>query len=813
MPPSRPETPPPSPAPDKKPPLLKRMLARLQGLGLDRRDSWFHGDLMGRDASPIEVPLLQPEPGKPKRARQLKVAEAPPPAVGEALFDDWRLPITPALKKRMKADVAQRLPSDAQPSAAQWKLIFSDTPSTCVVAGAGAGKSTSLVLRVLLLHHYLGFELDAMTVVTFTRESRKDFIKKLQQVFDSYQLKLTLDKALEVVRTFHARILPMARSLPEFAQLQAFENLNANPSRKGAGEGDGNPFDLRINDTQRQHLNRCYSQLLGSNPRFAERIAWLRLQALQLKPLPSDHPDVQKRMAATEMAARRDAQLCDLIEADWVKAGAWPIEGILPSRETLQVNGQAFYVHGHIPQLDAWVVLGCDPSHNPQATREGAKLPIWAEWVVKRTLFQAFCDKRLIWLDNYASGKRLPDAVGADAVAGPGFDYKLQGELASAPLLDAFVGAAGFIENLGLEVSEAVAQMQFPEGDPGRCFFEALALFWNALGSHLLQQSPPIMTYNRMFSLFSETRPQNLQRLGDDVLRSMCHLMIDEFQDVSPQIVSWVRACLGEVRRRAPAMQQGRIAQHSSLLCVGDDWQSIYGWRGSSPRYFMEFNQQFPAANSTRVMLSDNYRSHQYIIDAAEHVVRSAPAIKGKKARACGPQADEPVPVQVLQRDDAELSRRLAKHYQQGHSVLVLYRKGSDRAALAEHIKPVAEQDRALPAAQRRFKQLTYHSSKGLQADAVFMLGDCQHMTRSPYKNQLYRLAGLGTPGDAEAFDNAQKDEALRLAYVAITRAVKHCYWYVDAPAKESAALPKASDHVDPAKPFFVDNRALSQTT
>jgi superfamily I DNA/RNA helicase len=57
-------------------------------------------------------------------------------------------------------------------------MIFSDTPSTSVVAGAGAGKSTSLVLRILLLTHYLGFELSSMTVVTFTRESRQDFIKQ-----------------------------------------------------------------------------------------------------------------------------------------------------------------------------------------------------------------------------------------------------------------------------------------------------------------------------------------------------------------------------------------------------------------------------------------------------------------------------------------------------------------------------------------------------------------------------------------------------------------------------------------------------------
>jgi hypothetical protein len=59
------------------------------------------------------------------------------PGQDDNLFDDWRLPLTAELKKRFKADVAQRLPAEAQPSAAQWKLIFSDTPSTCVVAGAG----------------------------------------------------------------------------------------------------------------------------------------------------------------------------------------------------------------------------------------------------------------------------------------------------------------------------------------------------------------------------------------------------------------------------------------------------------------------------------------------------------------------------------------------------------------------------------------------------------------------------------------------------------------------------------------------------
>jgi superfamily I DNA/RNA helicase len=314
------------------------------------------------------------------------------------------------------------------------------------------------------------------------------------------------------------------------------------------------------------------------------------------------------------------------------------------------------------------------------------------------------------------------------------------------------------------------------------------------------------MTYNRMFSLFGENTPENLKLLSDPLLRPMSHLMIDEFQDVSPQIVSWIRASLREIRSRGPAMHVGRGAQRSSLLCVGDDWQSIYGWRGSSPKYFMEFNQQFPSPSTTRVMLGENYRSHQHIIDAAEYIVRAAPAIPGKKAKASGtPKAL--VPVTVLERDDAALGRQLREHYQKGDSILMLYRKSSDKLLIQEHIQSIVNVDSSLPATARRLKQLTYHSAKGLQADAVFLLGDCQHVTSSPYKNQVYRMAGLGKDGDSEPYDTAQKDEVLRLAYVGITRAVSHCYWYVEKTEGQAVNVPKASERVDGRKAFFDDQR------
>ncbi|MDR9753417.1 UvrD-helicase domain-containing protein [Pseudomonas sp. SZMC_28357] len=806
-------------------PWLKRMAARFFGHGLTRlraqhRASWLHGQADGfrsGHSAGVDYGYKEGHAEGLEAGRQVllirdsRSTEHRPPQVDEHLFDDWRLPLSAELKKRIKVDVGRLLPAHAQPSTAQWKMIFSDTPSTSVVAGAGAGKSTTLVLRILLLNHYFGFELDSMTVVTFTRESRKDFITKLIDVFALWGLPISLKQGRDLVRTFHSRILPMVRSLPGFERLQAFENLSLRAQGDDA-EVESNPFDLRINDAQRQQLNACYHGLFTRDQRFRELIQPLSRHGLQLRELERDHPDVQKRMAVTELAAQRDEELCDAIEDLWFRAGAWPIKGIEPSREAFEINGSTFHCHGYIPSLDAWVVLGFDPRESAQLSRPNARLSIRAEWSVKRTLFQAFCRKPLIWLDSYESSRRVLATLAGDAAAGPGFDYKVKGELASAPLLDCFVAAAGFIENLGLDVPTAVSQMSFAKDDPDRLFFEALSLYWRALEDHLLDQKPPVMTYNRMFALFSEHSPENFKLLGDALLRPLSHLMIDEFQDVSPQIVSWLRASLREIRSRGPAMHVGRGAQRSSLLCVGDDWQSIYGWRGSSPSYFMEFGKQFPSPSTTRVMLSENYRSHQHIIDAAEHIVRAAPSIAGKKAKASG-AVQELRPVNVLERDDQALGQRLTAHYNRGDSILMLYRRSSDKSLIEAHIQSVVNVDSSLPYASRRLKQLTYHSAKGLQADAVFLLGDCQHLTSSPYKNQVYRMAGLGKSGDAEPYDSAQKDEILRLAYVGITRAVSHCYWYVERPEAQAVNMPKASDRISHGKPFFADHRQAKSST
>lgn len=83
------------------------------------------------------------------------------------------------------------------------------------------------------------------------------------------------------------------------------------------------------------------------------------------------------------------------------------------------------------------------------------------------------------------------------------------------------------------------------------------------------------------------------------------YIMIDEFQDSSEEQVDMLYA----------------IAKyHNNIVVVGDDDQSIYGWRGGSLKYLLEFRKDFPVAKI--VQMGDNFRSNPGIIEAASALIK-----------------------------------------------------------------------------------------------------------------------------------------------------------------------------------------------
>ncbi|MBA3448989.1 MAG: UvrD-helicase domain-containing protein, partial [Pseudaminobacter sp.] len=107
--------------------------------------------------------------------------------------------------------------------------------------------------------------------------------------------------------------------------------------------------------------------------------------------------------------------------------------------------------------------------------------------------------------------------------------------------------------------------------------------------------------------------PIRIFRGHPDVLkeyhRRFKYILVDEYQDTNTAQYMWLRLL---------AQETGGPGQ-KNVCCVGDDDQSIYGWRGAEVDNILRFDKDFPGA--TIIRLERNYRSTAHILGAASHLI------------------------------------------------------------------------------------------------------------------------------------------------------------------------------------------------
>ncbi|MBA2764895.1 MAG: UvrD-helicase domain-containing protein [Thermoleophilaceae bacterium] len=213
-------------------------------------------------------------------------------------------------------------------------------------------------------------------------------------------------------------------------------------------------------------------------------------------------------------------------------------------------------------------------------------------------------------------------------------------------------------------------------------------------------------------------RSVNLLELFPSVLERYQHafqqILVDEYQDTNRAQYRWLGLLAGE---------------HRNLAVVGDDDQSVYGFRGADIRNILDFEDDFPDARV--IKLEQNYRSTQTILSAANAVVANN---RNRKAKALWTDAGDGDPVALRELEDEHAEARFV-----AGEIDRLVAEGRSRDEVAVFYRTNAQ--------SRVLEDTLVRYGVGYQ-----IIGGTRFYERAEIKDALAYLTWLVNPSDAVSF-------------------------------------------------------------
>ncbi len=276
---------------------------------------------------------------------------------------------------------------------------------------------------------------------------------------------------------------------------------------------------------------------------------------------------------------------------------------------------------------------------------------------------------------------------------------------------------------------------------------------------------PILIDYNKMLEKSGKVDFSDMILDATDVVKSgfkiprYKYVIIDEFQDISISRYKLVKSILD--------------ASGAHLLCVGDDWQSIYRFSGSDLGVFTDFEKYFGFSKIMRI--EKTYRNSQQLIDSASDFIMKNP-LQMRKALYSDKETFKPLNFYVYQdRVDSAIAvaiDEIIKKYGEEKNILLLGRTKFDKDALLQSKLFSARKSngRDVIVYKKNTKVdiefMTVHKSKGLEADNVIILNFNNTLLGFPNKIADDPILEL----TLSSSDTFLYGEERRLLYVAMTR-------------------------------------------
>jgi DNA helicase-4 len=294
---------------------------------------------------------------------------------------------------------------------------------------------------------------------------------------------------------------------------------------------------------------------------------------------------------------------------------------------------------------------------------------------------------------------------------------------------------------------------------------------------------------NQATDLIKENKPQYTYQ----------HIIIDEYQDISYSRFNLITAI--------------RALSGARLICVGDDWQSIYRFAGSDISLFSNFEKY--VGKHEQLFIEQTYRNSQSLIDITSKYIQKNTKQIPKNPKSKKELLENPIQFVYYSPNNAEtvfINEIQALLDKNGNTpILVLGRHSFDinefiKLTPNSSIKYYERNDRLEIKGFEDIdiKYITVHKSKGLEADNVIVLNLKNHLLGFPNKMTDDPMLSL-LLSDDEAYRFA---EERRLFYVALTRTKNKVVLLIPT----DASLFTEELIIDNELLFTTNNEKLSQT-
>lgn len=641
----------------------------------------------------------------------------------------------------------------------QRRAIITDEDRNQVIAAAGSGKTSVIVAKVGWIARRSDLHPSELLLLAFTRAAQGEITDRIRDRFgDEVANDVTL-------KTFHG----LGMSIIGQAE-------GRRPSLHESAEDPGRLADL---------LNRIISELTANDGLLAPLVTWFQSH---FAPYKSEHEfknwgQYWAYIMKYEIRSLKGEKVksfgeCEIANFLFLNGVPYKYEADY-EHDTATRDRRQYQPDFYLPEAGIYIEhFGIDASGNPppgDAPEEYLASMRWKRWLHQEhgtTLIETFSHELStgVLTENLAQ-KLTEHGVSLSLIPRDEFFATINEQNRINPFIRLVATFLQHYKGVRQSFEEVTNRAQARDQSEG-CRQRAgafLKIFKPVFERYqeTLQESGKIDFHDMI------NRATELVEEGSHT-SSFGYILVDEFQDISQGRAKLLEALLNQSRASVDRMPP------TQLLAVGDDWQAIYRFAGSDISVMREFRERF--GDNERIDLETTFRCAEPIATTATKFILANPAQISKEVRSTrqaqgtcihiglpDPDEDTSLLDEALKRIAVDAAR-----HEGPSSVLLLGRY--------KHLKP--QNLRSLSGRHHDLKISfkTVHSSKGLEADYVIVLGLCSGKYGFPSEITDDPLLDLVLP-EPERHPNA---EERRLFYVAMTRAKRHVFLLAEGEAPSS---------------------------